>query len=183
MSALVLLPYGLPSEDAERERCLALLLALGADIARMIDCFGGDLERFTAHAARLSVLRSPGQTPPIVVLTRTAPLALTVVACRRTLESAVPALALATWVIWQSAEEDPFFEPAARESGVLTGSLDVAPIWASNARSAYLVVSRSVRDLSVLPQRIEQLAKITKQLERRPTAPRGIPVPRKGPSS
>ena len=167
--SVVLRPYGLPDAETDREACTKFILRAGGDIDRLIDQPAADIERFARHAARIPVLRDEEPADrPIVMITRTTPLPLTTVAARRTLEAAVPSLRLAAWMVYVNISEDPFFDRAASELGVVNGDLSTAPIWVAG-RHAFLVCSRAVTDFGLVRTRLDQLYAYGEKLTRRTT--------------
>jgi hypothetical protein len=139
-ASLVLLPYGLPAEEAYRDLCTQFILRAGGDIDRMIDQPVNDIDRFGRYVARIPVLRAGTNEVPLVLLSRTAPLPLTVFNARRTLETHVPSLHGAHWMLFVSDEDDPFFEDGARRLGSLSGDLSSCPVW-SVPQGIFLVTS------------------------------------------
>ena len=151
---LVLLPYGLPEIAAHREACSEILISCGGDVDRLIDQPADDLDRFGKYVARIPALREGGaREPPIVMLTRTSPLPLTVVSARRTLERAVPTLARASWLLFVTNEDDPFFVDGAQRLGTLSCDLSQAPIWLGPDGMPFLVTTPGTRAHDVLSER------------------------------
>ncbi len=153
---LVLLPYGLPELAAHREACAEVLLACGGDVDRVIDQPSDDLARFGKYVSRIPALRE-GAPPPIVMLTRTSPLPLTVVSARRTLERAAPTLGRASWLLFVTEEDDPFFTDGARRLGLLSTELPHAPMWTGPDGMPFLVTTPHTRAPDVLSQRFQTL--------------------------
>lgn len=139
-ASLVLLPYGLPPLEAHRDLCTQFLLRAGGDIDRMIDQPTNDVDRFGRYVARIPVLRTGTNEVPLVLLTRTSPLPLTVFNARRILETHVPSLHGARWMLFVTEEDDPFFEDGARRLGSLSGDLASNPVW-SAPQGIFLVTS------------------------------------------
>lgn len=117
-SRIVLFPYGQPPEVAQRESCAEFYLSLGGDVTRVIDGPFASIDRFVRCASTITDICGDAE-PPIVVLCRTNPLAITVVEARRQIVRAIPALATATWVVFVDLLRDPFFARAARAQGAL----------------------------------------------------------------
>jgi len=153
---IVLFPYGQPSGAAHRERCSGLVVACGGDPARMIDAPTTSLERFVSYVEKIRVLRD-GAESPLVILTRTNPLALTVLNARRQMERQFPLLASATWAVYVAPDEDPFFSSSAQNMGRLDSDLEFAPIWKTHDRELYLVLSPLIRNRETLQAQIEQI--------------------------
>ena len=137
---IVLFPYGQPRNASHRDDCARFFLAMGGDIARVIDEPSGALDQFAAHLRRIEAI-AEGMERPIVVLTATNPLVLTVIAARRRLEVAVPALRDATWVVFLDPEQDPFFVSTARAMGAFSASPSGAVTWTSPDNNEYLVAT------------------------------------------
>jgi hypothetical protein len=156
--SLVLMPYGLPQEERHRELCTTLMLRAGGDIDRVIDQPVGELDRFGRHIARIPILRHASSELPIVFLTRTSPLPLTVLNARRVLEGHVPALHGAAWLLFVTDEDDPFFEDGARRLGALSGDLSTCPLWHVPGYPAFVVTSPKLVDPSDVATRIHQLS-------------------------
>lgn len=155
---LTLLPYGLPEREDHREICVRILLRIGGDVDRLIDQPANDLERFARYVARIPSLRDEGAVEsPIVLLARTSPLPLTVLNARRVLESRVPALRGACFVLFATPDDDPFFREGAERLGVLSGELEESALWLGPDGAPYLVVTPDLTDTTLLDLRMEQL--------------------------
>ncbi|MBE7480972.1 MAG: hypothetical protein HS104_13445 [Polyangiaceae bacterium] len=157
MARLTLCPQGLPAAPAAREACMAVLLRAGADAQRVIDGEGWSIERFAAHVARLKVLR--GQySSPLVVLTRTNPLALAVLQTRRVLEDAVPELERAPWLVYHDPAVDPFFESAVAGLGSVEDvDWPLAPIWYAPHAQRFLILGPHDKQLDIAAARVAAL--------------------------
>lgn len=131
---------------------MSVLLRAGMDEQRVIDGEGWTLERYAHHIARLTALKSD-TARPLVVLTRTTPLALAVTQTRRVLEEAVPELERAPWLIYHDPALDPFFQSAVEAAGVLDVDMEGAPIWVQD-RHRYLILGPYERQLDIVPARI-----------------------------
>lgn len=131
------------------------MLALGGDIHRVIDGPFATVDRFIRYVSRIPAITEGPR--PIVVLTRTIPLAMTVLNARRKIEVALPALQRASWVIFVDAEEDPFFEAAANKVGTLDGGLGEAPIWVAPSDAKFLILSPAVTSSALIRARGEEL--------------------------
>lgn len=119
---------------------MGLMLRAGADAQRVIDGDGWPLERFASHIARVKALRSP-QARPLVVLTRTNPIALALLQTRRLLEEAVPELEHAPWLVFHDPGVDPFFESAVAGLGSLEDvSWPNGPVWTAPRGERFLIV-------------------------------------------
>ncbi len=143
----VLFPFGQPVVDKHRGACEALIIRAGGDQQRFIDPLGSDLQRFVRYVRRIPRALQP---PPFVVLTRTNPLALTVVQPRRELTRAIPVLADARWLIYLAPDEDPFFLGSAEALGTLTAPLHQAPVWDGPDGYRFAVLSSCVIDPSAV---------------------------------
>ncbi len=106
---LVLYPQGQASRAEHRARCSELVLWCGGDIGRVIDSPSASVNAFASYILRIKGIRE-GTEQVMVVLTSTNPLALTVVDLRRRLETQIPSLRTARWLIYLDPESDPFFE-------------------------------------------------------------------------
>lgn len=151
------------------------MLALGGDVRRVIDGPFVTIDRFIRYASRIPGIAEGAR--PIVVLTRTIPLAMAVLNARRKIELAVPALQQATWAIFVDPAEDPFFEAAAHKIGLLSDRLSDAPIWMGPGDASFLILSPQVREMSVLRQRAEELSAIPPPA----SSPRSGPISREAP--
>lgn len=140
---IVLYPYGSPRSAAEREACAEQVVRCGGDAARVFDEDPGSLNRFIERVRRIpAVSNAPGA---MVVLTLTDPLALAVVATRRRLESAVPSLRAALWVVYVSDDKRQRLLSEMVDYGTLSGPLSGAPVWTSPANEHFLILSSDVR--------------------------------------
>ena len=151
---LVLFPYGRPHADIHRGHCDGLLLRAGGDVRRFVEPPIAELDAFIRYASRMS---KAFEQPPMVVLTRTNPIALTVVQARREIEAEIPELARARWFVYLSPEQDPFFLGSAQSLGSLRGPLHRAPIWYGPDAKPYMVLSSCIMDASVVLDGLEQL--------------------------
>lgn len=147
---LVLMPQGLPPRIDMHEACVKLLLASGADIHRIFDSPIETVDRFASHLARAKVPLS-SRPEPLVVLTKTSPIALAIFLNRKVLEKALPSLRRAAWLIFHDPNEDPFFGREVLSMGMLDTSLVDAPIWTTRGAGEYLVLTpdcprRDLRD-------------------------------------
>lgn len=142
---LIVYPYGPPRKEYE-ELCARFVLKLGGDVSRTIDRPFASAEAFVEHARRVASLRDPidPEDRAIVILTRTNPLALTVVDARRRIERGVPGLAVAAWAVFVDPREDPFFADAAAKLGKVEGAMADVPIWTSNTGARFMVLSPEV---------------------------------------
>ena len=152
---LVLFPHGQPAALPHRNRCLELLLRAGGDLGRIIDAPAGRIEQFATYCSRIRGIRE-GTEQVMVVLTRTNPLALTVLDTRSRLEAKLPMLRHALWVIFFSPEDDPFFMASAERLGQVHGKLAGAPFWEGPRGRRFLVLSPMVKDERVIGDRVRQ---------------------------
>lgn len=153
---LTLFPQGQPATEESRDRCSRFALWCGGDVGRVIDGPISSLDAFARYLSRIKGLID-GTEPALVVLTQTNPLALTVVDLRRRLESRVPALRTARWMIYVEPESDPFFQTMALRLGHLTGDLSEAPLWIGPQDSPYLVLSPLLRERELLCTALDEL--------------------------
>jgi len=153
---LVLYPQGQASRAEHRARCSELVLWCGGDIGRVIDSPSASVNAFASYILRIKGIRE-GTEQVMVVLTSTNPLALTVVDLRRRLETQIPSLRTARWLIYLDPESDPFFEASAIRLGHLTGPLDEAPVWLGPQDSPFLVLSTRLRNRRFVCQGLEEL--------------------------
>ncbi len=105
---------------------------------RIIDSSQGNVDGFARHIARARML--PTTPEPLVVLTKTSPVALSVFKVRRVLEDALPSLKHAPWIVFHDPDDDPFFGKEAQATGALDASIDAAPIWTTFGSGEYLVL-------------------------------------------
>jgi len=153
---LVLFPHGQPESIKHRTLCSEYVLRCGGDLSRVIDAPSDSVERFASYVSRIRGLRE-GAEAALVVLTRTNPLALTVIDGRKRLEAAVPTLRRALWAIYIDPDEDPFFLSTAERYGTLGGAMDTAPIWVGPGPSRFLVMSSLVRQGDLITERAQEL--------------------------
>jgi hypothetical protein len=152
---VVLFPQGQVSAE-QRDRCARLLLWCGGDVARVIDSPISSVEGFAEYLGRIKGIRE-GTEQVLVVLTRTNPLALTVVDARRRMEGRLSVLRTSRWVIYVDPEQDPFFEAMALRHGHLTGELWEAPLWVGPQDMPFLVLSPAVRERRQVCEGLEAL--------------------------
>jgi len=168
MRRIVLYPYGHPRSEGHQKLCSAFMLALGGDVQRVIDGPFPTIDRFVAHVSRIPAVRAGVR--PIVVLTRTIPLAMTVLNARQRIEAALPPLRRATWAIFFDAAEDPFFEAAVRKFGDLQGQLHEAPFWVGPEQARFLILSPAVRNVALVKQRAQELDDVWSEREAPPSS-------------
>jgi len=120
---IVLFPYGQPVDRDKRDACLALVLHAGGDLNRIHDgpwdsdpASEGAEKNFLRYISRIQEIVN-GSRPPLVVLTRTNPLPLAVLAKRRRLCGAIKNLNRAPWAIFVDSVLDPFFYRNASKLG------------------------------------------------------------------
>jgi len=141
---IVLYPYGAPADPEAREQCASQVVRSGGDASRTFDDAFGSLNRFIERVRRIpAVCNAPGS---IVVLTLTDPLALAIVATRRRIEGAVPALKAALWVVYVSDDKRQRLLSEMVDYGMLSGPMSSAPIWTSPEGECFLVLSSEVRE-------------------------------------
>lgn len=133
---VVLFPYGQPPKAAHRDACAEFLLRAGGDLSRLIDGPFRNIETFCGYVRRIDGV-ADGSRPPIIVVTRTNPLALSVVHARRKIEAAIEALRAATWVLFVDPHEDPFFGDNARRIGNLQ---EAAGRWQGPEGTDYVIL-------------------------------------------
>jgi len=90
------------------------------------------------------------------LLTRTNPLALTVIDLRRRLETSVPALQRAAWNVFLDVALDPFFLPEATQLGHLADDLIEAPVWFGPEGSPYLVLATRLHDRETVELKLRE---------------------------
>ena len=152
---LVLMPHGPPvSEDDNLY--MQLILWCGGDVGRVVDRPAGDVDRFIRYAERIRGVYD-GTERALVMLTRTNPLALTVLDTRRRIERRLPALANARWVIYADLTVDPFFSQMAVRLGHLTDELNAAPHWIGPGNMRFLVLTEMTHDRALVEQGMRQL--------------------------
>jgi len=153
---MVLFPHGQTDSLRHRSLCSEYALRCGGDLARVIDAPSDTVDRFASYVSRIRGLRD-GSERALVIMTRTNPLALTVIEARKRLESMVPSLRRALWVIYVDPDVDPFFLSTVERHGTLGGPLEAAPIWVGPGPMRFLVVSPQVRDADVVSERVAQI--------------------------
>jgi hypothetical protein len=136
-SRLVLVPQGMPVLPDDVASCVDVIRRCGGDIGRIIDSPSGTLEAFGNHVRRLKAMND--RVSPLIVLHRTNPVALAVIASRRELEKQVPSLHQVGWIIVHDPSADPFFEQEALDLGQFDDPAAIAPIWSSPGGLHYLV--------------------------------------------
>jgi hypothetical protein len=150
---LVLMPYGPPRSELMGP-CLDAVRRCGGDLNRIIDAPAKSLASFARYVGRMKAIVVGGPSP-LVVLTRTNPLALAVTGARRMLESAVPALEGAAWIVFYDRKDDPFFEAEAEAVGILEPRSDRTLMWTSPYGQPFLIVSKG--EYSGLDVQIDEL--------------------------
>jgi len=139
-----------------------VLLKAGADTQRIIESEGWPLDRFAAHLGRMKALRAGSGavgSAPLVVLTRTNPVALAVLQTRRQLEEAVPELEHAAWLVFHDPGLDPFFESSVAGLGMLEEGVEwaAAPIWVAPHGYRFLIVGPHADLLGTVAERVAAL--------------------------
>lgn len=137
------------------ERCTDLLLRCGADLQRITEGRDWTVERFTNHIRRMPAVAGNG-IAPLVLLTRTNPLALAVLQTRRVLEEAVPGLARASWIIFHDEQDDPFFVGAASELGSFDVAYEHGPIWTTSSEQRFLILGTHAKHLEFAAGRLAE---------------------------
>ncbi len=151
---LVLFPQGQPDSQEHRDRCAELVFWCGGDVDRFIDSPTETLDAFASYLGRIKGV--PGDQV-LVALTRTSPLALTVVDTRRRLEAWLPILRAARWIVYLDRSFDPFFEATATRYGHLSGSLAEAPVWVGPGDTPFLVLDSDLRDRRAVDESLDEL--------------------------
>lgn len=151
---LTLFPQGQLLEPEHRDRCAELALWCGGDVERFIDAPVVSVDAFARYVGRIAAIR---KTQALVVLTKTNPLALTIVEPRRRLERLLPELRTSRWIIYLDQKADPFFLTMATRLGHLTGGINEAPIWVGPGDAPYLVIDSEVRDHELIRQAVSEL--------------------------
>lgn len=146
----------MPSAVREDEELRGVLLALSADLSRVVDAPSHSVDAFIKHAARLRYLER-GPTA-IVAFIRTNPLGL-VLDARMRLERHVPRLKRALWLLAVSDETDPFFYESASKLGSLDDSIRSVPIWTSGDGRRFVVVPRNP-DADRVKERSDELEQL-----------------------
>jgi len=129
----------------------------GGDLNRVIDSPTRKLDDFARYVSRMKALALG--IAPLVVLTRTNPLALAVTGARRTLENFVPALRNAAWLVFYERREDPFFEAEADSIGILEPRSEYSAVWTSPTGQYFLIVARG--DHFDLDSQVHELLTLT----------------------
>lgn len=155
---LVLCPYGLPTSVDGRSACLNVMLRAGGDPNRVVDGPTVGIEVFGRHVIRLAAVRH-ARLPPLVLLTRTSPVALAVVTARRKLETLIPKLERSPWLLFHDRHEEPFSIATAAE----LGKFDIEdpallPVWTGPDARRYLFIDSDAANLDLLPHRLIELA-------------------------
>lgn len=155
MERLALFPHGLPAVQSARDRCLELVHAAGGDLRRVIDSPSSSVTAFARFVSRARVLeRLPSS--PLVVFTRSVPVATAVIRARRELVAFAPAVEAASYLLFHDATEAPQFFESAEALGEFDDRLSHAPIWTSPDGARWLVVSSLTR-VSSVRERLEAL--------------------------
>lgn len=150
---IVLYPYGAPAGASAREQCASQVVRCGGDAVRTFDDAPGSLNRFIDRVRRIPAVNNAPAS--IIVLTLTDPLALAVVATRRRIEGAIPALKGALWVVYVSDDKRQRLLSEMVDYGTLSGPLSGAPVWNSPSGESYLILSSEVRDEIDLTRRAQ----------------------------
>jgi hypothetical protein len=137
-SRLVLVPQGMPSDAKGEADCVDVIRRCGGDVRRLIDSPTATVGAFAEHVSRLKAFDA--RAWPLVILHRTNPVALSIVAIRRELEERVPRLHYAAWIIVHDPDVEPFFGEQARQLGTFDDGAAGARIWSSLGGLHYLVV-------------------------------------------
>lgn len=141
---IVLFPYGQPVDRDKRDACSALVIHSGGDIGRILDgpwdsdpASEAAETNFLRYVSRIQEIVS-GSRPPLVVLTRSNPLPLAVLAKRRRVCAAIRNLSRAIWVVFVDPVNDPFFCRNANKLGTFDvvcdadASESVFTVWTPN---------------------------------------------------
>ncbi|MCC6216681.1 MAG: hypothetical protein IT376_17605, partial [Polyangiaceae bacterium] len=155
MERLTLFPHGLPLVASVRDRCLELVHAAGGDLRRVIDGPSGSVAAFARFVSRARVLERLPSTP-LVVFTKTVPVATSVIRARRELIAFASALETATYLLFHDATDAPQFFESAEALGEFDDRLSHAPIWTGPDGARWLVVSSLTR-VSSLRERVDVL--------------------------
>jgi len=153
---MVLFPFGQHAVPMHRSLCVDCVIRCNGDLDRFIDAPNDTMDRFGSHIARISGLRE-GTEQALVVLTRTNMLAATAIDCRQRLESQVPLLRRALWLIYVDPDQDPFFLSTARTLGELSGPLDTAPVWVGPGMTRFIVMSPLLKNLHRVAERVNEI--------------------------
>lgn len=153
---MVLFPFGQPEARTHRSRCTDFAIRCGGDLSRIIDAPNDTIEQFGAYLWRIRGLRE-GAEHALVVVARGKPLALIASDARRQLESWVPALRQAVWMMYLDPEDEPHFLSTAERFGRLSGPLDTAPIWVGPGLTRFIVASPLVTNLHRVADRITEI--------------------------
>lgn len=137
---LVLMPHGPPRPELQAS-CLDAVRRCGGDLHRVIDAPTTSLDAFVRHVGRMKALTTGAA--PLVVLTRTSPIAFALTGTRRTLETCVPVLRSAAWLVFYDRQDDPFFEIEADSIGVLEPRTECSSLWKSPSGELYLIIARA----------------------------------------
>jgi hypothetical protein len=154
---LVLMPYGPPRPELMGP-CLDAVKRCGGDLNRIIDAPAKSLNDFARYVGKMKAIAFGGPSP-LVVLTRTSPLALAVTGARRLLERSVPALESAAWIVFYDRKEDPFFEAEADAVGILEPRSDRTLMWTSPHGQAFLIVASG--EYAALEVQIDELLSLS----------------------
>jgi hypothetical protein len=134
-----------------------VILRAGGDPNRVVDGPTVGIELFGRHLIRLSAVRH-ARLPPLVLLTRTSPVALAVVTARRKLEALMPKLERSPWLLFYDRHEEPFSIATA----ATLGKFDVddpalLPVWTGPDARRYLFIDSEAANLDLLPHRLIEL--------------------------
>jgi hypothetical protein len=183
---VVLFPNGQPAERDKRDACISLVICAGGDLDRIhdgpwhADPDGPDAEAgFLRYISRIQEVVN-GTRPPLVVLTRTNPLPLAVLAKRRRICAALRNLNRAIWVLFVDPSRDPFFCSNASRLGEFETACQAEEVsaqlcvWSPDSTQRSFLLEQyvvwhpqTVRDKDFK----ERLAKLAKELELVPSEP------------
>lgn len=183
---VVLFPYGQPAERDKRDTCLSLVICAGGDLNRIHDGpWDSDPASAQAEAGFLRYISRiqevvSGTRPPFVVLTRTNPLPLAVLAKRRRICAAIRNLNRAIWVLFVDPAKDPFFCSNASRLGEFENGCQAEAmsaqlsLWSPDSSQRSFLLEQyvvwhpqTVRDKDFK----ERLVKLAKELELVPSEP------------
>jgi hypothetical protein len=148
---IVLFPHG-PVQSTNKEHFYKMLFACDANISRFWEqdfsqAAGDVLEHYIRYIKRARLEKSPEFSESIVLLTRDNPPALKIVAARRRLEEAFPALRTALWAVCIDLQANPFIINNLHGLGVLRDETFAAPIFVDRSGLPYLLLKSDCNNM------------------------------------
>ncbi len=155
---VVLFPHGPVRSDVAKKVFEGQIHACGGDLSRLLDNRAPSPEEYMRTVHTVSDLRRKNN-PPIVVLTETTPLGLTVIKTRRILMRDHPVLETSLWIVYADVEVDPSFQTFAETLGAFDDAdLTNVPYWTEEETgNRYLILTSQTRNLDNIALRARGL--------------------------